>query len=256
MIMHSPYAVGVFFHTKLPLARRNTKGAYRDTPEKKEDTMALEWLKTILGTSYTDALDAQIAQEIGKGFVARADFNAKNEELKQAKAQLATHEQQFETLKAAAGATDELKTQIAALQEQNAKDKAAHAAEIDHLRLDTAVDGALVSAGAKNLTAVKALLAGFLKDAKTAEDGTVRGLSAEIDALVKAEATAFLFDPPGKPPVIKGMKPGEAADNGQAGGEANPFAEKTLDLEAQAKLFKTNPEMAKALAKQAGVKFI
>lgn len=218
--------------------------------------MALEWLKTILGEGYTDALDTQIAQEIGKGFVARADFNAKNEELKQTKAQLTAHEQQLETLKAAAGTTDELKVQITALQEQNTKDKAAHTAEIARLRLDTAVDKALADAGAKNNTAAKALLADFLKDAKIAEDGTVRGLAAELGTLAKAEATAFMFDAPGKPPIIKGMKPGEAGDNGQAGGEVNPFAEKTLDLEAQAKLFKTNPEMAKALAKQAGVKFI
>ena len=58
-------------------------------------------------------------------------------------------------------------------------------------------------------------------------------------------------------PAIKGMKPGEAKDNtGLHGGETNPFAEATLNLEAQAKLFKENPELARALAKEANYKFI
>jgi hypothetical protein len=215
--------------------------------------MALEWLKPILGEGYTDALDTQIAQEIGKGFVARADFNAKNEELKLARGQLQTVEGQLDTLKAEGA---EVSAKITALQEQNRQDKAAHDAEIARIRLDAAVDKALTDAGAKNNTAAKALLANFLKDAKAEDDGTVRGLSAEIETLAKAEGTAFMFKTAEAPPVIKGMKPGEAADGAQHVGDANPFATASLDLEAQAKLYKENPDMARALAKQAGYKFI
>ena len=40
------------------------------------------------------------------------------------------------------------------------------------------------------------------------------------------------------------------------GGEVNPFAAKTFDLEAQGKLFRENPDAARALARQAGVKFV
>ena len=174
--------------------------------------MALDWLKPVLGEAYTDALDTQIAAEIGKGFIPRADFNAKNEELKQAMAQIATHETQLEGLKAEGGG---LAAKITALQEQNTKDKATYDAEVAQLRLDTAVDKALTEAGAKNNTAAKALLAEFLKDAKLDKDGAVKGLSGELETLAKAEGTAFLFKAPeGAPaaPVIKGMKPGEAAD--------------------------------------------
>ena len=48
----------------------------------------LEWLKTILGDSYTEEIDKKVSAEIGKGFVSRTDFNAKNEELKTAQGQL------------------------------------------------------------------------------------------------------------------------------------------------------------------------
>lgn len=38
----------------------------------------LEWLKTVLGDAYTPEIDTAVSQEIGKGFVARTDFNCKD----------------------------------------------------------------------------------------------------------------------------------------------------------------------------------
>jgi hypothetical protein len=117
------------------------------------------------------------------------------------------------------------------------------------------VEKALGESGARNNTAVKALLLAFLKDAKVADDGTVKGLAAEIETLAKSEGTSFMFDET-KGAIIKGMKPGDASDGAGHGGEVNPFAEKTFDLEAQGRLFKEKPDVARALAKQAGIKFL
>ena len=39
----------------------------------------LEWLKNILGDKYTPEIDTAVSQEIGKSFVARADFNRSEE---------------------------------------------------------------------------------------------------------------------------------------------------------------------------------
>lgn len=225
------------------------------TAAEKEDIMALEWLKTILGDGYTEDIESKIAQEIGKGFVSKADFNAVKTQQKKLEDDLKTRDTQLEELKKATGTAEELAAQIAALQEQNRKDKQAHEAEVARIRLDAAVDKALTESGARNNIAVKALLAAFLKDAKVGEDGSVKGLAAEIETLAKGESTSFLFDNT-KGAVIKGMKPGEAGDGAGYGGEVNPFAAKTFDLEAQGKLFRENPDAARALARQAGVKFV
>lgn len=225
------------------------------TAAEKEDTMALEWLKTILGDGYTEDIESKIAQEIGKGFVSKADFNAVKTQQKKLEDDLKTRDTQLEELKKATGTADELTAQIAALQEQNRKDKQAHEAEVARIRLDAAVDKALTESGVRNNIAVKALLAAFLRDAKVGEDGSVKGLAAEIETLAKGESTSFLFDNT-KGAVIKGMKPGEAGDGTGYGGEVNPFAAKTFDLEAQGKLFRENPDAARALARQAGVKFV
>ena len=225
------------------------------TAAEKEDIMALEWLKTILGDGYTEDIESKIAQEIGKGFASKADFNAVKTQQKKLEDDLKTRDTQLEELKKATGTAEELTAQIAALQEQNRKDKQAHEAEVARIRLDAAVDKALTESGARNNIAVKALLAAFLKDAKVGEDGSVKGLAAEIETLAKGEGTSFLFDNT-KGAVIKGMKPGEAGDGAGYGGEVNPFAAKTFDLEAQGKLFRENPDAARALARQAGVKFV
>lgn len=225
------------------------------TAAEKEDIMALEWLKTILGDGYTEDIESKIAQEIGKGFVSKADFNAVKTQQKKLEDDLKTRDTQLEELKKATGTAEELTAQIAALQEQNRKDKQAHEAEVARIRLDAAVDKALTESGARNNIAVKALLAAFLKDAKVGEDGSVKGLAAEIETLAKGESTSFLFDNT-KGAVIKGMKPGEAGDGAGYGGEVNPFAAKTFDLEAQGELFRENPDAARALARQAGVKFV
>lgn len=225
------------------------------TAAEKEDIMALEWLKTILGDGYTEDIESKIAQEIGKGFVSKADFNAVKTQQKKLEDDLKTRDTQLEELKKATGTAEELTAQIAALQEQNRKDKQAHEAEVARIRLDAAVDKALTESGARNNIAVKALLAAFLKDAKVGEDGSVKGLAAEIETIAKGESTSFLFDNT-KGAVIKGMKPGEAGDGAGYGGEVNPFAAKTFDLEAQGKLFRENPDAARALARQAGVKFV
>lgn len=225
------------------------------TAAEKEDIMALEWLKTILGDGYTEDIESKIAQEIGKGFVSKADFNAVKTQQKKLEDDLKTRDTQLEELKKATGTAEELTAQIAALQEQNRKDKQAHEAEVARIRLDAAVDKALTESGARNNIAVKALLAAFLKDAKVGEDGSVKGLAAEIETLAKGESTSFLFDNT-KGAVIKGMKPGEVGDGAGYGGEVNPFAAKTFDLEAQGKLFRENPDAARALARQAGVKFV
>ncbi len=225
------------------------------TAAEKEDIMALEWLKTILGDGYTEDIESKIAQEIGKGFVSKADFNAVKTQQKKLEDDLKTRDTQLEELKKATGTAEELTAQIAALQEQNRKDKQAHEAEVARIRLDAAVDKALTESGARNNIAVKALLAAFLKDAKVGEDGSVKGLAAEIETLAKGESTSFLFDNT-KGAVIKGMNPGEAGDGAGYGGEVNPFAAKTFDLEAQGKLFRENPDAARALARQAGVKFV
>ncbi len=59
--------------------------------------MALAWLKEILGEHYSDDIDKKVSDEIGKGFVAKADFNTANEAKKQLEGQVKTLEGQVKS---------------------------------------------------------------------------------------------------------------------------------------------------------------
>lgn len=170
----------------------------------------LDWLKTILGGSYTDEIDKKVSEEIGKNFVARADFNTLNTEKKALAETVKDRDKQLETLKASTGDVDALKAQIATLQTDNATAAKAHEAEIKRLKIDTAVELALSAAKAKNIKAVKALL--DLEKAELADDGTVKGLADQIKKLTEAPESGFLFEASEPKKKFQGFKPGEKSD--------------------------------------------
>lgn len=195
--------------------------------------MALEWLKTLLGAAYTPEIDTAVAQEIGKGFVARTDFNAKaakvtelEAEVTQLRGDVKTRDTQLEELKKSAGDNADLKKQIEDLTAQNKADKAAHDKELAMVKLMAAVDAELTAAGSKNNTAVKAVLADFLKDASIL-DGKVTSkvngesvtLAARVEAMKKDAATDFLFGATAK---YEGWKPGDSGDGKKPGEGKKP----------------------------------
>ena len=168
----------------------------------------LDWLKTILGETYSEELDKKISEEIGKNFVARADFNSLNAEKKTLTDTVKERDKQLETLKTATGDVDALKTQIAALQSENAAAATAHAEELKRIRIDNAVDRALSAARAKNGKAVKALL--DLDKVELDADGAVKGLADQIKKLAEAPESGFLFES-AKPGGFTGTKPADGS---------------------------------------------
>lgn len=189
----------------------------------------LEWLKTVLGDAYTPEIDTAVSQEIGKGFVARTDFNTKTAkvteletEVKQLREGIKTRDTQLSELKKSAGDNAELQKQIDTLTQQNKDQKAAYDKELATVKLTAAVDAELTAAGSKSNIAVRALLAEFLQNA-TVQDGKVVSkengqsvtLGAKLEAMKKDAASDFLFSAA----IRKGWKPGEGGDNGKAEGK-------------------------------------
>lgn len=176
-----------------------------------------EWLKAILGEAYTEDIDKKVAEEIGKSFVARADFNTANTEKKALADTVAKRDKQLESLKTTTGDVDALKAEITKLQEINVLATQNHEAEITKLKIETAVELALTAAKAKNVKSAKALL--DLEGATLAKDGSVKGLDDQIKKLIAAPDSSFLFeaaDP--QQQQFQGMKPPEKQDTGAPSG--------------------------------------
>ena len=186
----------------------------------------LEWLKTVLGDAYTPEIDTAVSQEIGKGFVARTDFNTKTAkvteletEVKQLREGIKTRDTQLSELKKSAGDNAELQKQIDTLTQQNKEQKAAYDKELATVKLTAAVDAELTAAGSKSNIAVRALLAEFLQNATvqvvSKENSQSVTLGAKLEAMKKDAASDFLFSAATR----KSWKPGEGGDNGKAGGK-------------------------------------
>lgn len=148
----------------------------------------LEWLKTVLGDAYTDDVDKKVSEQIGKDFVARADFNQVNEAKKTLDGQIKDRDKQLEDLKKSSGDSEALKKQIADLQEANKTAKTEYDASLKKIAIDSKIEAALVGAKAHDVKAARALL----DESKISLDGeNVLGLADQVKALQKDKVWLF-----------------------------------------------------------------
>ena len=168
----------------------------------------LEWLKTILGDHYTEDIDKQISAEIGKGFVARADFNSKNDELKTANDTI--KELQKAAKKFDGQDVEGLKNQLSTLQTK-------YAIDLEAVRKASAIDIALANSKAKNGKAARALLD---LDAVKLDGNKLLGFDDQLEALKKSDP--WLFDTTDTNPGQDGtgVHVDTGAEHGQGGSAA------------------------------------
>ncbi len=140
-----------------------------------------------------------------KGYIPKARFDEVNTEKNALQATVKERDTQLETLKNSTGDVEGMKKQIVDLQTANTEKDKAHAAEIQTLKINAAIDTALTTAKAKNAKVVKALL--DTTKIKLNDDGTVSGLDEQVKAAVKSDP--YLFEADSKQTKIKGASPAE-----------------------------------------------
>lgn len=143
-----------------------------------------------------------------KNYVPYERFKELVDEKNKLKTDIADRDKQFETLKNSSGDVEAMKEQIATLQAENKSKDEAHAAEIRQMKINSALESALIGSKAKNLTAVKALIKDLDK-AELQDDGSIKGLEEQITALKKSDS--YLFEEAvATKPSFKGFQPGVA----------------------------------------------
>lgn len=161
----------------------------------------LDWLKDILGDNYSEDIDKKVSAEIGKSFVSKSDFSAKNEAYKGLQSQIAERDKQLEELKKVDA--EGLKAQIEKLQSENQSAKESYEKKLQEIEFGHTLDTALTGAKVKNLKAVKALLD---TEKLVMNDGKVVGLDEQLKSL--KESDAYLFDGEKPEPHFSGPTPG------------------------------------------------
>lgn len=200
-----------------------------------------EFLKQCLA-EVKDMAKAQneIKDFVEKNYVGKGKF----EELTTAKAeldkQIKERDKQLDDLKKNAGNKEALEQQIADLKAANKK----AAEDYEQKIKDTKLDAAIKIAIGNNAQDID-IVAGLIDRTKLilGDDGKVTGLDEQVKALQTNKA--FLFK---TAPGSNSYKP-----NGGSDPVKNPFAKETFNLTEQGKLYRENPEQARALAAAAGV---
>lgn len=158
-------------------------------------------------------------------YVPKSRITEVTEAKNNAEALVKERDKQLEELKKSTGNNEELKKQIEQLQADNKAAKEKYEADIKKMQIDNAVLSALKDAGALNTTAVQALLKDLDK-AELAEDGTVKGLADQIQALQKSDSYLFKGkEEPSKPTGVTPAGGGSQTTPGAEGTWATKLAE-------------------------------
>ena len=210
---------------------------------KKEDLMKIEGMTEELATKIAE----QSAAEISGNYVPKSRFDEVNEAKKNAEALVKERDKQLEDVKKSTGDNEELKKQIEQLQESNKTAKADYEAQIKKMQIENAVASALKDAGALNTTAVQALLKDLDK-AEIGEDGTVKGLAEQIQALQKSDSYLFKVREEPQTPKASGATP---ASSGSTHVPGTITKEQFLKMgyKEREELYNTNKELYDSLKK-------
>ena len=166
---------------------------------KKEELMKLEGMTEELATKIAE----QSAEEL-KGMIPKTRLDEVIAERDNFKNSHADVLKQLGALQKETGDVQPLKDKIKELEDGAKETEKTHAAEIQTLKINNAVDNALIGAKALNVKAVKALL--NLEKAELDADGSVKGLADQIAAIQKSDS--YLFGSS----TMKGAKTGESGN--------------------------------------------
>lgn len=183
--------------------------------------MTKEELKAL---GLTEEQVTKVVEDYGKNYVAKNQFNQKNEEVKQLKTEKEKITSDLDALKEQHKSDSELVEQLNALKEEQTNREKQHKKELDALKLSGAVELALTNAKAKNTQIAKSALQ--LDKLIIADDGSIVGLDEQIKALKTSDP--YLFGESG----IKSPKPGDRGDGDTKTVTKEDFQKMTL-LERQ-----------------------
>lgn len=174
--------------------------------------MKNEWLASILGENVelTPEMDKAISSYIAKGFVSKTDFNEKTEKLKGALEDIAARDAQLSELSKLGDNSAALQKRVDELQKENQRALATATLE----QQNAAMARAILKAGARNETAVRAMLD---TEKIKFDNGKLTGLEEQLETLQKSDPWAFSNS------GMSSRLQGEGTPDASAGEDPNAF---------------------------------
>ncbi len=165
----------------------------------------IEFLKQAFGDAVTDEIITNFKSELGKKFVAKADYNTKRDELKNMQSEFDDFKLQAQGAQARAAEADKLSEQLSALQKKYDEHVSVLNGKLEQVKLENDISGLIRRCGGKNEKAVRALL-------DLNSDNPMETAAQQLDLLKSSDP--YLFDAP-TPGGTKGNFPrNEAVQTG------------------------------------------
>lgn len=182
-----------------------------------------EFIKLGLSEELAEKAEKASLEEL-KTYIPKSRFDEVNNSKKQLEEDVKTRDEQIESLKQVDG--DALKAEIEKLQGENKTAKENYDKQLNEIKLNNAIETALLSAKAKNTKAVNALI----DKSKLKLDGdTVLGLKEQLETLTSSDDTKFLFNSTeenkGSESKFRGVNPAEKKDGAPGGVKASTLSE-------------------------------
>lgn len=144
-----------------------------------------EFLKQIFGDAATDEAVEQFKAELGKRFVAKADYNTKRDELNNIRQKLEALTNETEVLRTQAAEADRLNGEITALRQKYDEHVSVLNGKLEQVTLEGEIGSLIRKKGGKNEKAVRALLT-------LSDENPIESAKQQLEELVKTDA--YLFD--------------------------------------------------------------
>lgn len=189
-------------------------------------TKALNDLKTLLKDNYVE----------------KAKFDEATTAKTNLEKQIKERDTQLETLKKTSGDKEKLEATIKELQDKNKADKTKYEDDLKNIRIDNAVKLKLT-----NTAQDVDIVASLIDKTKliVGDDGSVTGLDEQINPLKQSKP--FLFKD------LNNNNQQNYTPNSGGNPVNNPFSKEHFNLTEQGRLFRENPQQARALAQAAGI---
>lgn len=192
--------------------------------------MKSEFLKN-LGITEQSVID-QIMAENGRDVEkVRTDLNTARQQVTELQGQLTTKNGEIADLQKKVGDTDALNQQITQLTADKTNLETRLNTEVAQIQKTHAIESGVRDAKARNL---KAVMAQLNMEQITYENGELKGLTEQLDALKNGEDTSFLFG------EVQAAPSGTHVSTPPATGGMNPPTSKTFAEAVAKQLGKTN----------------
>ena len=156
------------------------------------------------GIENKDKWIEKINSEVGKAFVPRSEFNAKNEELKQTAKALEERDRKIEELSTSEADKDALVQTIEKLKNDNKENAEKFNEQMKEIRIATAIEREVSSI--VNPDAIDLIPKLINKESLILnDDGTVLGLKEQIESLKEERKSLFRSEDVNKPHFTKGQ---------------------------------------------------